>query len=82
MAQVTETLVTFALPTVPVPFATVQVCEGEAGCVATVTAYAPPAATAFVKVAEPLPDTMSVSEPLFESARPDPESPETLTPIM
>ena len=40
VAQVTATEVTFAVA-VPVPPATVQVCDGLLGCVATVTEYAP-----------------------------------------
>src|SRR5271165_2920799 len=45
VVQVTATDVTFAAA-VPVPFATVHVCDGLLGCVPTVTAYAPPFATA------------------------------------
>src|SRR6185503_3484132 len=37
VAQVTATLVTSSEPTVPALFATVQLCEGLAGCAATVT---------------------------------------------
>ncbi len=36
--QVTATLVTFALPTVPEPFVTEQVWLGPVGCVSTLTA--------------------------------------------
>ncbi len=46
VVQVTAMLVTFPLPTVPLAFATVQVCEGEDGWVFTVTAYALPEAAA------------------------------------
>src|SRR5512137_1140121 len=37
--------VTLALPIVPVPFATVQACDGDVGWVFTVTEYALPKAT-------------------------------------
>ena len=36
VVQVTAMLVTSALPVVPVPFATAQVCDGLVGCVRTV----------------------------------------------
>ena len=38
VTQVTATFVTFPLPIMPVPFATVQVCAGEVGWWNTVTA--------------------------------------------
>ena len=37
-SQVMTTLVTFALVTMPPPAVTTQFCEGDAGCVRTVTA--------------------------------------------
>ena len=39
VAHVTRTLRTLPLPTVPLAFATVQVCDGLVGCVRTVTWY-------------------------------------------
>src|SRR4029077_6015262 len=83
-AQVTVTEVTFAVA-VPVPPATVQVCDGLLGCVATATAYAPFFATAVLKVklTVPVPGLIvRLSAPLLVRPRPVPVKPVTVPPIV
>jgi hypothetical protein len=85
VVQVTATEVTFAVA-VPVPPATVHVCDGLLGWVPTVTAYAPPFATAVWKVNEtdvPVPGVMvSLSVPLSIKTKPVPVKPVTVPPIV
>ena len=77
--QVTLTLVTFALPTVPKPFVTVHVCPE--GWVNTVTAYGLPSAMAVANVKALSLLTVSLSVPLFCNTT-LPDSPETVPPIV
>ena len=68
---------TFAEPTVPEPFDTVQVCPDGLDC--TVTAYAAPPASWVPNVNEPFALTLSMSEPLSASTT-VPDSPDTVPP--
>jgi hypothetical protein len=63
VVQVIATVLTFAL-TVPVPAATAHVCPGLVGSVRTVTAYAPPLATAVLNTKVPFAVTVRSSPPL------------------
>ncbi len=82
MVQLTATVVTLALATVPLPLATTQVCAGPVGCASTVTAYALPVAIGVEKVNEPLAVTARLFPPLSWSTRPVPARPETVPPIV
>src|SRR5262249_17639339 len=66
--QATVTLVTFALPTVPEPPETEQVCPD--GWLETVTAYELPETSGVAKVNGPLAVTARSSPPLFRRTRP------------
>ena len=79
-AQVTETLVTLAEPTVPDPLATEQ--AWPEGLVATVTAKDPPWATAVAKVKAPLALTLRLSPPLSWRTTVPEERPETVPPMV
>src|SRR6185437_3797435 len=79
VAQVSATLVTLALPTVPDPLVTVQVWL--AGLVLTVTLYAAPAVSEVAKVNGPFAVTLRLSPPLSCSTT-VPDSPETVPPTV
>ena len=64
VVQVTVTLVTFALATVPEPFVTTQVCDGDVGFVRTVTAYVAPLAIGVANEKVPFAETVRLSPPL------------------
>src|SRR5258708_37412103 len=81
---VQETLMptTFALPTVPEPFVTVQVWLGGVGCVRTLAVYAAPLASCVVKVnAVALGFTGGFPLPFSRSTCPDPVRP-TIVPLI
>ena len=80
VAQVTDTLLTFAAAITPDSFASAQVWL--AGCVAIVTAYALPAATAVVNVKAPSASRVRSLPALFRSTRPPPLSPVTVPPTV
>jgi len=78
LAQATVTPVTAPAPTVPLPLLTTQLCAGDAGCVATVTAYGAPLAIGVANVKAPLAVMVLLSPPLLRSTRPVPVRPLTL----
>src|ERR1700691_1639039 len=81
LVQAMATVVTFAVA-VPLPPVTAQLCGGFVGCVATVTAYAPPVAMEVAKVKLPLALTGRLSAPLSWRTSPVPVRPVTVPPIV
>src|SRR5215469_7715885 len=77
--QVIRTLVTGAAA-VPVPWVTAQFWAGLAGCVLTVTAYAPVTSDANVNFTLPVPVTVRLSPPLSCNTKPEPVKPLTVPP--
>ena len=65
VVHTTLTEVTFALPIVPEPLVTTQVCEGPEGWLDTVTAYVTPLATVCEKENVPLDVSVRLLPPLF-----------------
>ena len=73
--------VTLALPIIPVPFATVHVCDGDVGWVFTVMAYALPEAIGVPNANEVAPaGTARSACPAIESTSPVPARPLTVPP--
>src|SRR5262245_23758408 len=80
---VVHVMVTFVMllpATVPPPLATAQVWLRFAGCVATVTLYAPD--TAVENVNAPLAATVRLLPPLFWRTSPAPAKPVTVPPMV
>src|SRR5579862_250763 len=82
VVHVTTTVVTFAVA-VPLPLLIAHTCVGLDGWVSTATAYAPPLATAVLKVKVVAPAlTERLLPPLFCSTSPLPVRPETVPPTV
>jgi hypothetical protein len=80
LEQVTTTLLMFAVPIVPVPFATLQVCP--LGELCTVTAYAVPAVSEFVNAKLVAPELTVNVTPLLASTKPAAARPLTVPPTV
>jgi hypothetical protein len=80
-AHETCTVVTFAVAE-PLPFATVQVCEGVVGWVRMVTSKGLALAIAVAKVKAPFALIVSLSPPLSCKTRPVPVRPATVPPMV
>src|SRR3569623_2016460 len=81
--QLMTTLVTAAVPMVPMPPLTTQFCAGDDGWVSTVTAKALPLASGFAKVkVVALAGTVRLSPALFCSTRPVPVRPVIVPPTV
>src|SRR3569623_692867 len=79
--QLMTTLVTAAVPMVPMPPLTTQFCAGDDGWGSTVTAKALPLASGFAKVkVVAFAGTVRLSPPLFCSTRPVPVRPVIVPP--
>src|SRR3569623_767198 len=82
-AQLLTTLVTAAVPMVPMPPLTTQFWAGDAGWVSTVTAKALPLASGFANVKlEAYAGMVRLSPPLFCTTRPVPVRPLTVPPTV